>query len=73
MVQILPQQQLLLELLIMSGEIAVHQLADTTILKRTLDECLRKGWITQSSVSSEFSSIAITPSGRSAVDSSAGG
>lgn len=73
MVRILPQQQLLLELLVMSGDIAVHNLAQNTILKRTMDECVENGWVTRNSVNSEFTSIAITPSGRSAVESTVGG
>ena len=73
MVRILPQQQLLLELLVMSGDIAVHNLAQNTILKRTMDECVENGCVTRNSVNSEFTSIAITPSGRSAVESTVGG
>jgi hypothetical protein len=61
--RLLPQQQLVLELLRMSGEIAVLDSADGTILWRTLTECRRFGWISQSEVSPGVHSVALTPQG----------
>jgi hypothetical protein len=48
----------------MSGEIAVLDSADGTILWRTLTECRRYGWISQSEVSPGVHSVALTPQGR---------
>jgi hypothetical protein len=60
----LPQQQLLLELLIMSGQIAVPREGEHTILWRTLDECRRSGWITEVEISPGIFRIDITRKGR---------
>ncbi len=60
----LPQQQLLLELLIMSGEIAVPGDAEDTILWRTLKECGAAGWLTSVEVSPGLFRIQITTKGR---------
>ena len=66
MAKTLPQQQLLLELLIMSGKIAVLADDTDTILWRTLKECRRTGWIIWVEVSPGLFSIEITRSGRRA-------
>ncbi len=64
--QVLPQQQLLLELLVMSGQIAVTGDPQDTILWRTIKEGIANGWITLREASPEFYSIEITQSGRRA-------
>lgn len=69
MTKTLPQQQLLLELLIMSGQIAVPADDRDTILWRTLDECKKTGWIIWVEVSPGLFSIDITRKGRHAAAS----
>ena len=64
----LPQQQLLLELLIMSGQIAVPSAAQDTILWRTLQECKTAGCIRWTEVSPGLFSIEITRKGRHAIE-----
>ena len=66
MPHVLPQQQLLLELLIMSGQIAVTEDSNDTILWRTLKECRTAGWLTSVKVSPGLFSIEITRAGRKA-------
>ena len=66
MSQVLPQQLLLLELLIMSGEIAVNGKFEGTILWRTLTECREFGWILWTEIGSGYYKAAITPKGRAA-------
>ncbi len=63
---VLPQQQLLLELLIMSGQIAVPEDSNDTILWRTLKECRTAGWLTSVEVSPGLFSVEITRAGRKA-------
>jgi hypothetical protein len=62
--RLLPQQQLVLELLRMSGDIGVTEAARGTILWRTLDECRRSGWITKNEVSPGVFSVSLTAPGR---------
>ncbi len=66
MAKTLPQQQLLLELLIMSGKIGVPADDKETILWRTLDECKKSGWISWAEVSPGLFSIEVTRAGRQA-------
>ncbi|MGF1594156.1 MAG: hypothetical protein ACFCUW_12790 [Kiloniellaceae bacterium] len=66
---LLPQQQLVLELLRMSGDIAVTEQPQATILWRTLTECRAKGWITTTQVSPGIYSVTLTPQGRRTVES----
>jgi len=61
MTRTLPQQQLLLELLVMSGEIAVPRDSGGALFWRTLSECRASGWTTQ--VSPGILRIGITESG----------
>ena len=68
MSDLLPQQQLVLELLRMSGEIGVTEQPQQTILWRTLVECRAKGWITLTEVSPGVHSVALTPHGRRRVE-----
>ena len=65
---ILPQQRLFLELLIMSGNIALPDKDDGTLLFRTMLECQKIGWITLTPFGSGFSQAKITVSGRKAVE-----
>lgn len=62
--EVLPQQQLLLELIRMSGDIAVPAEDDGTVLFRTLQECRDKGWITLSAFGAGFNKAHITELGR---------
>ncbi len=66
MSQVLPQQKLLLELLIMSGEIAVNGKFEGTILWRTLMECRTAGWILWTEIGSGYYKAVITQKGRAA-------
>jgi len=68
---LLPQQQLVLELLRMSGEIGVTEQAHTTILWRTLGECRAKGWLTMTQVSPGLHSVALTAHGRRRLEAAA--
>lgn len=72
MSRLLPQQQLVLELLRMSGEVAVTESAEGTILWRTLQECRRHLWITWSEVSPGVFSVALTTAGRNQLDAAGG-
>lgn len=64
MTKILHQQQLLLELLCMSGNIAVTENNDGTILRKTLMETKAAGWITLTPFGKGFDMAAITDFGR---------
>jgi hypothetical protein len=66
MANILPQQRLFLELLMMSGDIAVADNIDGTILQRTLKECEEYAWIKTEHVANGFDMITITNHGRHA-------
>ncbi|NQV54720.1 MAG: hypothetical protein HQ503_02580 [Rhodospirillales bacterium] len=66
MASILPQQMLLLELLVMSGDIAVSDNREDTILGRTLKECESSGWITTKQFGAGFNKVTITATGRKA-------
>ncbi|MBT3549937.1 MAG: hypothetical protein HOO19_19220 [Rhodospirillaceae bacterium] len=66
MATILPQQRLFLELLIMSGDIAVPDDVDGTILQRTLKECEQNAWIKTEHVANGFDMVTITNHGRQA-------
>jgi len=69
MSQILPQQKLLLELLIMSGDIGVSDSGTHEILDRTLNECVDAGWVTLSTFGVGFNKASITDEGRDAANS----
>ncbi len=55
----------------MSGEIAVMESAEGTILWRTLQECRQHLWITWSEVSSGVFSVSLTSAGRKQLDTAA--
>jgi len=61
---ILPQQKLLLELISMSGDIAVPDADNGTMLFRTLKECEQKGWLKLAHFGAGFDKASLTPSGR---------
>ncbi|WP_028880599.1 hypothetical protein [Terasakiella pusilla] len=65
MSNVLPQQKLLLELLIMSGDIAIADDISGTILERTVEECEKKGWVMRKQFGAGFHKTTITPLGRS--------
>ena len=63
----LPQQVLLLELLVMSGDIAVSDNEKYEILHRTLNECIDKGWVTANRFGAGFNKVSVTEAGRAKV------
>lgn len=64
----LPQQQLLLELLNMSGEIAIVGVDESSLLWRTANECRRNGWLTLTSIgASGTTKASLTIVGRKAM------
>ena len=65
--KILPQQELFLELLIMSGDIAITESTRATILHRTLEECEAAGWVRVSRFGAGFNKARITETGRRAI------
>ena len=67
MTDVLPQQQLLLELLVMSGRIAVAKDNAGGILWRTLNECERNGWLVMEAVNADYDAAEVTDTGRSLV------
>ncbi len=67
MAKTLPQQQLLLELLHMSGEIAILGEADDSVLWRTLHECRDHGWVKLTAISDTGQRAEITSIGRMAM------
>lgn len=68
----LPQQQLLLELLNMSGEIAIMGANDTSLLWRTTNECRRNGWVTLTTIGTSGTTKAeLTILGRQAMEKAA--
>jgi hypothetical protein len=67
MAKILPQQQLLLELLVMSGDIATSDADEESILHRTLKECEAANWVKISRFGEGFNKTSITPIGRVAI------
>jgi hypothetical protein len=52
----------------MSGDIAVTEQPQETILWRTLQECRAKGWITTTEVSPGVYSVSLTAMGRRTVE-----
>lgn len=52
----------------MSGDIAVTDQPQETILWRTLQECRAKGWLTTAEVSPGVYSVSLTASGRRTVE-----
>ena len=64
MPSILPQQKLLLELLTMSGDIAVADDIAGTLLERTIKECEARGWIELKRFGAGFNKCHITDRGR---------
>lgn len=67
MAEILHQQRLLLELLSMSGNIAVPDKDNGTLLFKTLVECRENGWIELTPFGAGFDKAEITDKGRLAI------
>lgn len=65
-IEVLPQQRLVLELIIMSGDIGVPESDEDTILWRTLRECAAARWITLTEISPKIHRVSITAVGRMA-------
>ena len=65
-IEVLPQQRLVLELIIMSGDIGVPESDEDTILWRTLRECVEAGWIILTEISPRIHRASITNIGRMA-------
>ncbi len=65
----LPQQKLLLQLLNMSGEIAVMGAKDDSLLWTTLHECHSHRWITLTKLSDTATTIRLAKRGRELLDS----
>lgn len=60
-----PQQRLFMELIRMSGDIAVTETRKETVLVRTLEECRDAGWIAVTPLGGGTIQVAsLTPSGR---------
>lgn len=64
MSEILPQQRLVMELLSMSGDIAVPVTDETTVLWRTLHECKESGLVRLTEISTGIYKVQLTLSGR---------
>jgi hypothetical protein len=67
MAEILHQQRLLLELLSMSGNIAVPDSDNGTLLFKTLKECEASNWLALTQFGAGFNKAEITDSGRRAI------
>ncbi len=67
MSNVLPQQALLLEMLIMSGRLAIAKSDHETILWRTVNECKDNGWLTLEPVGDAYEAADITDLGRTQV------
>ena len=68
MADILPQQRLLLERLALSGDIAMPELKDDTVLARTLGECEIAGWVRLREIGAGYRNVAISAGGRTILD-----
>lgn len=68
MADILHQQRLFLELLVMSGNIAMPDKDDGTVLFRTMKECESAGWVATKQFGAGFSQASVTESGRRVVN-----
>ncbi|MCK4940386.1 MAG: hypothetical protein KAR80_08795 [Rhodospirillaceae bacterium] len=68
MSDLLPQQRLFLELLVKSGDIAVPDVDDGSMLYRTLKECEVASLVFIEGVSNGFNKAAITKKGRETVN-----
>ena len=62
--EILHQQRLFLELVVMSGNIALPAKDNGTILYVTMKECEKLGWVTLSPFGEGFKQAKITATGR---------
>lgn len=67
MASLLAQQRLLLELLVMSGEIAITTEPDDSLLWRTLHECEAANWARLTEVSPGIRKVELTGGGKLAL------
>lgn len=67
MSKVTPYHVLLLELLTMSGDIAIRDDIDGTILGRTLQECRNAGWVSGRQFAVGYTKVSITETGRAVV------
>ncbi|MBL6959387.1 MAG: hypothetical protein ISR52_10430 [Rhodospirillales bacterium] len=72
MPQIMPQQKLLLELLVISGDIAVPDKPADTTLWRTINECKELGWLTVREVTPGYFRVIVTDGGRRVIGAPTG-
>jgi len=63
-IPVLPQQRLLLQLVAMSGDIAVTNTPKTSILWRTLTECIARGWVDCREISPGVFHVTLRQEGR---------
>ncbi len=63
----LPQQRMLLELLTMSGDIAVPRDNKDSILWRTLDECVQHRLVELDEINDHICRISVTALGRASL------
>lgn len=63
-VTVLPQQRLLLQLVAMSGDIAVTNVGPNSILWRTLRECVQNGWVDAKQISPGVYKVTLHQEGR---------
>ncbi|SDD98462.1 hypothetical protein [Rhodospira trueperi] len=63
-VTVLPQQRLLLQLVAMSGDIAITNVRPSSILWRTLRECVDRGWVEAVQISPGVHRVTMLPAGR---------
>jgi hypothetical protein len=57
-------ENLLLQLLSVSGDIAVPDDIGDTVLRRTLDACRESGWVAMNPVAAGFQKVTLTPAGQ---------
>jgi len=67
MPDLLPQQHLLLELIIKSGDVRLPKKDDGTMLFRTLNECADLRWVSIQSSDTDHNVVTVTDAGRKAV------
>ncbi|MQX37739.1 hypothetical protein [Roseospira navarrensis] len=63
-VTVLPQQRLLLQLVAMSGDIGITGVAPSSILWRTLVECVERNWVESREISPGVHKVTLKPEGR---------
>jgi len=67
MSELLPQQHLLLELIIKSGDVTIPKEDDGTMLFRTLKECADLRWVSVMPSGNDMQTATVTNLGRKAI------